>query len=222
MVGNLKGIHHVLEAWRVGRDRNGWKWSGSQWKTFLVEVGLVESGDKDWKEHKAKYVKRHQRKQPKTVDGHSIKRLLKDLQALRVLFSHEKPPRRLVRGSGVLVAHYGFGDASGQGFGAAWESKSGINYRFGVWGRDDQGKSSNYRELNNLVETVEVMGVNGELKGVELHLFTDNSTAERAYYKGSSTSETLHELVTHRAGVTANANDWWLFHTRQAQACVRA
>ena len=33
------------------------------------------------------------------------------------------------------------------------------------------------------------------MAGVELFFFTDNTTAERAYYKGSSTNEYLHDLV---------------------------
>jgi len=34
----------------------------------------------------------------------------------------------------------------------------------------------------------------GDLKGTEVFIFTDNSTAERAYFKGFSTSRILHEL----------------------------
>jgi hypothetical protein len=33
------------------------------------------------------------------------------------------------------------------------------------------------------------------LAGREIFLFTDNSTAERAYYKGTSSAEPLFELV---------------------------
>ena len=54
--------------------------------------------------------------------------------------------------------------------------------------------SSNLRELKNLVQTLEKMDEK-ELEGVEMFLFTDNSTAEAAFYKGSSSSEWLFDLV---------------------------
>ena len=101
-----------------------------------------------------------------------------------------------MRGNRLVLAWYGFGDASGQGFGSTWETREGISFRYGVWGKDSNGKSSNYRELQNIVDTAEEMGTKGDLKGVEFFLFTDNSTAKKAYYKGSSTSPTLHELVS--------------------------
>jgi hypothetical protein len=40
------------------------------------------------------------------------------------------------------------------------------------------------------------MGKENNLNGTELYFFTDNSTAENAFFRGSSTSELLHELVT--------------------------
>ena len=93
MVPNMKGIHHVLESWRIGQDRDGWKWSTSQWKTFLEEAGELEAGDRNWKEKKVGYTQRWKCKQPKEVNGRSIKRLKSDLIELMELFSHNKPPR---------------------------------------------------------------------------------------------------------------------------------
>ena len=95
-----------------------------------------------------------------------------------------------------MLMQYSFGDASGGGFGASWESKGSTNYRWGVWGSDSNGKLSNYRELRNLVDSIEEIGRKDDLGGVELYFFTDNSTAERAFYKGSSTSELLHQLIS--------------------------
>lgn len=62
-------------------------------------------------------------------------------------------------------------------------------------GKDGEGKSSNFRELCNLVEALEEMGKSGNLAGVEVFLFTDNSTAEAAFNRGSSSSPLLYELV---------------------------
>jgi hypothetical protein len=49
--------------------------------------------------------------------------------------------------------------------------------------------------LRNLVDTLEVMGKEGSLNGLEMFLFTDNSTAEAAFFNGSSKSEKLFDLV---------------------------
>ena len=56
-------------------------------------------------------------------------------------------------------------------------------------------KSSNLREFFNLVETLEEMCNASDLKGMEIFLFTDNSTLEAAFFKGSSKSEKLFKLV---------------------------
>jgi hypothetical protein len=58
-------------------------------------------------------------------------------------------------------------------------------------------ESSNYREFRNLVEMIETLVENGTLRGHELFLFTDNSTAESAFFKGTSSSEKLFNLVLH-------------------------
>jgi len=89
---------------------------------------------------------------------------------------------------------YMFGNASGEGFGSLWLGSEGsISFRFGIWGADGDGTSSNYREFRNLVETLEGMGDN--LKGNEVFLFTDNSVSEAVSFKGSSNSEALFHLV---------------------------
>jgi hypothetical protein len=67
--------------------------------------------------------------------------------------------------------------------------------RHGIWGQDAEDASSNYRELRNLVEHVELGARNEGLHGTELFLYTDNSTAEAAFFKGSSSNKLLDELV---------------------------
>ena len=94
-----------------------------------------------------------------------------------------------------MMAYYGFGDASSGGFGATVQRPGGLYGRYGLWGKDDEAQSSNYRELCNLVETVEEEAVKGHLGGSELWLFTDNSTAKGCFYRGGSSSKLLHESV---------------------------
>ena len=90
---------------------------------------------------------------------------------------------------------YGFDNAVKSGFGVSWIGSSGLKYRLGIWSKDDSDGSSNYRELKNLVETLLEMTKDGDLDGVEIFLFTDNSTLEAAFFKGSSKSRKWFELI---------------------------
>jgi hypothetical protein len=109
---------------------------------------------------------------------------------------------------------YGFGDASGSGFGSAVQGPDGLWYRHGLWGSDTNKKSSNYRELCNLVETIEEGVCNGTLKGAELFLFTDNTVAEAAFYKGNtSSSKVLFDLIVRlRLLEVAGSIRLWVIH----------
>ena len=62
-------------------------------------------------------------------------------------------------------------------------------------GPGQEGRSSNHRELRNLVKAVKEALEAGLLTACELFLFTDNSSAKGAYYRGHSSSELLDELV---------------------------
>jgi hypothetical protein len=104
---------------------------------------------------------------------------------------------------------YGFGDASGKGKGATFQGfrtvhhhpqgeqgrATALRFRVGVWGPDEEDESSNYREFANLIESLEEEAIAGRIEDTEVFLFTDSSTTESAYYKGSSSSRKLHGLV---------------------------
>ena len=117
-----------------------------------------------------------------------VPRLSRDLAALQRLFSEEHPPHQLVRGQLINAVKYAFGNASKAGFGSLWLSENGVQYRFRTWGIDMDKSLSNLRELQNLVDTLKKMASTGELEGSEIFIFTDNSTAEAAFSKGSSKS----------------------------------
>ena len=183
----LKGIHHTLDSWRGRRDTDGWKYSDKDWD-FLCDDARRNKDDDALPflvpklSHGGKVI--------------AVKRLKWDLLALGKLMSGMEPPLRLIRGKKLYIVKYGFGDASGSGFGSSWEdSNGGVSYRFGTWGSDGSSKSSNYRELRNLVDTLEDLSVNEDLSGMEMFLFTDNSVAENAFYKGSSSSPLLFQLI---------------------------
>jgi hypothetical protein len=71
--------------------------------------------------------------------------------------------------------YYGFGDASDPGFGASFQFADDIYYEYGQWCTEvTECKSSNWRELNNLVKALENIIARYKLAGCEIFMFTDN------------------------------------------------
>jgi hypothetical protein len=125
-----------------------------------------------------------------------VKRLKDDLKALHELTDFEEPPRRKARLGKAARAVCGFGDASKDGFGASIDiDGKGVVWRSGVWNVSIREESSNFREFRNLVESIERFVASDDLRGHELFMFTDNSTAESPFFKGTSSSEKLFDLV---------------------------
>ena len=185
MVPYLKGIHLTLDSWRPNRGTDGWKLSDAEIKAN----NLYAKGELGGSEFEEAY----DTQAPAVV--RPVGRLVKDLEALALLTAELEPPVRVVRSSRIVQARYGFGDASGGGFGASIEARKGIWYRHGIWGPETAGNSSNFRELCNLVDSLEKLAAIGELGGTEVFLFTDNTVAESAFYRGTSASPKLFDLV---------------------------
>jgi hypothetical protein len=120
------------------------------------------------------------------------------------MFEDEIPAVRCVRGGSYATVVYGCGDASGSGFGSAFVAgvdddefdkfDDEISCRIGVWGSDSDDVTSNFRELQNVAESIEDQVEKGKLKNAELFIFTDNSTSA-AFYHGTSLNKDLFELV---------------------------
>ena len=60
--------------------------------------------------------------------------------------------------------------------------------------------------MNNLVETLEAENEKENLRNLEVFICTDNVVAERAFYKGSSKSEKLFNLVLRLRFLQQTAN----------------
>ena len=89
-------------------------------------------------------------------------------------------------------------DASGAGYGISFwrkgENKIGVEY--GEWTREYSDKSSNHREMYNFTLFLEQLLSQKRVKpGSEIFIFTDNQVTESAFFKGTSPSKTLFELV---------------------------
>lgn len=172
----LKGLHLTIDSWRPGRDAEGWKDVDNDGfeETSLFSDAPVHA--------------------PTLVQA--VPRLAQDLCSLQLLLTPTAPPQRAIRPTAIASCIYGFADASRTGFGSTLQLPSGeLAYRFGLWGRDAESGSSNYRELRNLVEVLEEGVASKVLLGSEIFLFTDNSTAESAFYRGNSDNRDLFGLI---------------------------
>ena len=222
MVPYLKGIHATIDSWRPGRDCDGWKIRGPGKRKRSPSPQpptqrLEEGGEMEPLLWEPKFGTDWEDAAQEPAYGLPVPRLGRDVQSLLALTGSVAPPKRRVRMTGQVRVLYGFGDASKQGFGASIEMPDkSIHWRFGQWRLDDEPylgpdlsrgepaweggshrkeKSSNYRELRNLVEALEDALDKGLLDGREIFMFTDNSTAESAFFKGTSSSELLFDLV---------------------------
>jgi uncharacterized protein YacL (UPF0231 family) len=71
-----------------------------------------------------------------------------------------------------------------------------IHYQYGQWSNEVVKDSSlNWRELGNLVHSLKFIAKEHDHQGHEIFVFTDNSTAEAAFWKRTLRSEKLFNLV---------------------------
>lgn len=178
----LKGIHLSLDSWRPWRRQDGWKMTISEIRAALEEkdedlqITAVPGG-----------------KPPLRVKA--VPRMRDDVRALLQLTSSATPPRRLIRPVKRATMAYAFADASGSGFGGSFLVGDEIRYISGQWIEEVSSQSSNFRELSNLINSLEVLLADETLKHAEVFMFTDNSTSEAAFFKGTSKSPLLFDLV---------------------------
>ena len=176
MVLYLKGIHLTIDGWRKNRDTDGWK---------HITRYLAGEDTSPFLESEDEY--------PDFVCP--VPRLRSDLEALVKLTESVTAPIVIVQSSRIYVVKYGFGDASGGGFGSSLTSPNGVEIHIGTWNEKSSGTSSNLREMANFVVRLELEASMGKLEGVEVFLFTDNSTTEAAFFNGTTSSKTLFDLV---------------------------
>ncbi len=187
----LKGIHLTLDLWRERRGSDGWKLSDKEWREMLLHDMETHEGtdEGDW----VSVLENKADSPPKQVKA--VPCLEGDLSALTEIFKQEQPPKVVLWVARVLLVVFGFGDASGSGFGSSLLNETGISYRVGVWNYTKADNSSNCREFTNVVEAIEEEATMGSLKDTELFFFTDNSTVEAALFHGTSSSRQLLDLV---------------------------
>jgi len=128
----------------------------------------------------------------------AVQRFVHDLEALEALTEPDLPPCVRARPVATACTGFAFGDASGVGFGQSLWLLGGddIDVFYGLWGDDASDNSSNWKEFYNQVMGVERGLEKGNIpQGTELFMFTDNFVTERAYFRGTSKSKRLFDLV---------------------------
>ena len=137
----FKGFHLTLSQHLPYWDQYGWKMKEAAWIAYCHRENLPL--DNENKDHTP----------PTWVKP--VPRFFTCLSALKRFFEPTIPPIITERSLKVLLIVYGFADASKSGFGVSLETKEGIRYRIGTWGHDDDNESSNFREFENVVATLE-------------------------------------------------------------------
>ncbi|KAL7562522.1 hypothetical protein ACA910_008229 [Epithemia clementina (nom. ined.)] len=186
MVPYLKGLNLTLENWRPDQDNKGWRMTPAEFATYLRE------NKPEWVDVDAV----HPLHLPPTKVA-PMPQFKEDVSSLAELMAVADPPKILVRPQAKAVAAHMFGDASGAGFGTSlWlQGTNSIQAKHGVWTRAYGSRYSNFREIYNLVARMEALVLNNKIEaGTEVFMFTDNSTAESPFYKGTSKSKYFSTL----------------------------
>jgi hypothetical protein len=176
----LIGLHMTINFWRPNWDQDGWRCSAA-----------YIQGIKDWGDWPLNY---DSGQGPAMV--RAVPRLTHDIRALEELTFGEIPLLRQVCGRKTGQVLYGFGDASKAAFGATIQIEDWLLYQYSQWSsKIVESKTSNWRELSNLVHYLCDLAKSEELGGYEIFMFTDNSTAKAAFWKGTLVSPWLFDLV---------------------------
>jgi hypothetical protein len=191
MVPFLKGFHKTLDGWRGGRDEDGWKYYSNLRHDIEDDLAPKWEGNENVGDKDDPYSL-----SVAPVYVTPVPRLEGDVNAMMNLTETEAPPKVTRRRKQAATICYGVLDASGKGFGYALEIEGIVYSEYGQWSVELESEHSNYKELKNLVNAVENACAHGRLQETEVYLFTDNFTAECAYYRGgSNTSKKLNGLI---------------------------
>ena len=100
-----------------------------------------------------------------------VPRLKDDVESL-MRFMHMKTlPKPVARPPRKATVVYSFGDASGSGFRSSLAIGDSIHYQSGQWRPKINQESSNFRELSNIVNSLEIAHSQGLLENTEVFMF---------------------------------------------------
>lgn len=189
----LKGFHLTLSSHLPKRNEEGWKLNDLEYIAFVETQSEKQNLTEEEKQRLLSSLPNSDIPPPKLILP--VSRFYSCLEALDLFFEPETPPLVKMRSEKIFMAVYGFMDASGGGFGSTFDRDEKITYRMGVWGKDEESESSNWKEFQNFVESLEHEHKQANLDGALVILAVDNATVESCIYKGNSSSPKLYELI---------------------------
>ena len=177
----LKGFFNAMEAFREGRDLNGWRLERA-----MLEARAIELED----------VPQSQAREGYPLLTRITDELIEHAKALLRLYPTETPASLPIRPTDKHKLRYVIGDASAEGFGTGTQYPDRrVVGRDGLWVEAFAQGGSNLREAQNQVNHLLVEIRAGRHDGCELWVFTDNAVWSAVWYKGMSSAKHLFELV---------------------------
>jgi hypothetical protein len=155
----MKGLHLLTDSWRKNRAADGWKVQDRDWEAYLQQA--VERGELTEDEYISMLFRDEENTAPERLFSSSVLRFADNLETLEQFFEIKAPPVVSDSVSRLAFVIYAFTDASGLGFRDTFLFDQGIEYTIGTWGSDEEGESSNYKELRNTVDAIERHAVEG-------------------------------------------------------------
>ena len=168
----FKSFYNAQEAWRRGRDDQGWKCDRDE------EFICNESGNDP----------------PSTIT--ITRELRRDAETLLQFYESPDPVTLPVRPKSKEDVVYIGGDAAAGGYGAGTQDWRGnVRVQYGIWSEWETSKGSNWREATNLARHFHADVKTGALDGKEVWLVTDNLVWSYILKKGMSSKKGLADLV---------------------------
>ena len=131
--------------------------------------------------------------------------LRRNTRTIQRLVEGDEPIQLMVRPiRGSDNVGYAGSDTSGEGFG--FRDWFPGEFVFGYWLRSTEESSSNWREMRTDLDKLRLDSESGRLFGREVWFGTDNSTLEKAFYKGYSSSPELYEMVEDMRAMAINGS----------------
>mmetsp|Transcript_3333 Transcript_3333/g.5080 ORF Transcript_3333/g.5080 Transcript_3333/m.5080 type:complete len:225 (-) Transcript_3333:575-1249(-) len=181
----MKGWHLTHDSWRLNRKQDGWKMSEKEWLAYLESVTDEEL--------KTAARDLGSAKPPQRVKAPP--RMYDDLKAMKNFFSGEEPTEVPVWSTRIVQVIFGFNDASGEGFGDVFLNEEGLSIHVKVWNYKTSHESSNFIEFRNPLEALKKEAELGHFNDAFVFFATDNQTVEADLYNGTSSSESLLEMI---------------------------
>jgi hypothetical protein len=200
----LKGFFNAIEAFRAGRDRNGWrlkKEMQQEWGAEVQDQSGLSTFQLDASMESAERLEAEDASTATAAADYPLltpitPELITHCEALLSLFEHDVPTAIFIRPASSSAYRYYIGDASREGLGGATQYPDGtIRGRRGVWKADFAEGGSNLREAQNQVNHLISEVRAGLHDGCALWAFTDNGCWSAVWLNGLSTAAHLFYLV---------------------------